>query len=893
MSGETNSSQLLRPSASQQGIVGPANQSNELTLSFDSFHRTRTTKNSEPHTPNTTHLSPSVSGQSARLNSPSETSSASPQHGSPIPPSATGETVEKVDQVKRLRRKHNECRRRLQDLPYTGDRTPRLPTTDDFSDSLQVKIVPQYPKKDIKHAVVLLPQLGDFKSSLADLARELHKQQPETCFILLQGLDGVPIPKGKYHLVTTTGDWDEPALNSASSLTEMIRSSLIARCGFSPRDILLLGHGFGAMAVLATTALWRDIELGGAVSIEGPLPSYLQARSPDVIKTPVLIVGTTSVGLDHLSLEWINKRFDCVDTWTYKGAQDTVFKTDELAKPLLDFLAHRLRREEWNRQAIVSFDGGGIRGYASLLILKELMNKVGDEEKRLNHLEGKDVKALSSFAPWPFKAISPDWAPEPSKKSTKPDHTSGEDYNTESFPNSSLFLPCHYFDYAVGTSTGGLISIMLSRLRMTVDDCITEYKTLGQKIFGHPRPLAFGAVMWHKFDAGALEEAIQSVTARHSEKSEVDELDFPSDEDLCRTVVMAYAEANKTEAPYLFRTYYTPPPNADRKKTKQRQATARNHGPPAKLRIWQIGRATSAAPKYFPPIRIKRSMGDGSQRDVRFKDGGFGCNNPSEEAYNDIVHKHGDVSRAVGLLISIGTGLAPLELFAKTPGNLSNAIANIRAATKHPSRTLHVHDRMAHLSERDDKDIFDYYRFSGGEHLGEVGLAEWKSHRFTHLTKRSTEPGCKTLQKMDDAIGEYLGDPEVQEDLDKCAKLLVKRRRYRARDVSAWDRYASASFYECSYQKCQKSPHKTKELYKDHVKKMHYSALADQPLEAALRTSRRCWIYRNTPWPARSEDLQKAEPGTGGRPAMLASQALHVRSSHSTASEHQLGELTS
>ncbi|KAL8907085.1 MAG: hypothetical protein Q9207_001626 [Kuettlingeria erythrocarpa] len=828
MSGETNPSQHPWQSASQQGVVGSASQSEQLTLDPEgSFNRART------HNPHTTHLSTRVSGELARLTLPSEPRSTSLQDDPSIPPSATRETFGKVDQVQRLKRKYEEW------------------------------------------------------------------------------LAGVPVPNTENVWLTRTGDWDEPSLNSASSLIEMIQSSLMMRCGFSPRDICLLGHGFGGTAVLATAALWKDIELGGAVSIRGPLPSYLRAPSPDLIRTPVLVIGMSSVESDRLAFEWINDRFDCVDTWTYKGAQDTVPETDELAKPLLEFLAHRLRREEWNKQAILSFgilfppprpvqaadakiDGGGIRGYGSLRILKELMNKVGDEEKRLNRLEGKDVKTLSSFAPWPFKAISPEWSPGSPKKSSDPVQTSGEDYNTERFPNSSLFLPCHYFDYAAGTSTGGLISIMLSRLRMSVDDCISEYKTLGQKIFGSPRPLAFGAVMWHKFDARVLEEVIHSVTARHSERSEVDELDFPSDEDLCRTVVMAYAEHNKTEAPYLFRTYYTPPPNADQKKTKQRQRTARNHGPPAKLRIWQIGRATSAAPKYFPPIRIKRSMpGEDGQRDVRFKDGGFGCNNPSEEAYNDIVHKHGDVSRAVGLFISIGTGLAPLDLFAKTPGNFSNAVANIKAASKHPSRTLRVHDTMTHLSHRDGKDIFDYYRFSGGERLGEVGLAEWKSHRFTRITSRSTEPGCKTLQKMDDAIDNYLEDLDVQRDLDECARLLVKRRRYRARDVSAWDRYASASFYECSYQKCQKTPHLTKELYKDHIKKMHNFDVTDPVLEVAMKTSRRCWIYRNAPWPASSKQPNKDDPGNEGSPGMLASGAMRVRPSYPTGSEYDLEEITS
>lgn len=75
---------------------------------------------------------------------------------------------------------------------------------------------------------------------------------------------------------------------------------------------------------------------------------------------------------------------------------------------------------------------------------------------------------------------------------------------------------------------------MLSRFRMTVDDCIEEYKSLGEKIFGHPRPMATGALLWHKFSAQVLEKVIQDVTAKHSEALDF-EPPFRSDEDLCRT----------------------------------------------------------------------------------------------------------------------------------------------------------------------------------------------------------------------------------------------------------------------------------------------------------------------------------------------------------------------
>lgn len=44
--------------------------------------------------------------------------------------------------------------------------------------------------------------------------------------------------------------------------------------------------------------------------------------------------------------------------------------------------------------------------------------------------------------------------------------------------------PCDVFDLIVGTSTGGLIAVMLGRLHMTVDECIQQYDLLGSSVFG-------------------------------------------------------------------------------------------------------------------------------------------------------------------------------------------------------------------------------------------------------------------------------------------------------------------------------------------------------------------------------------------------------------------------
>ncbi|KAG4257587.1 pfs [Fusarium proliferatum] len=75
---------------------------------------------------------------------------------------------------------------------------------------------------------------------------------------------------------------------------------------------------------------------------------------------------------------------------------------------------------------LFALDGGGVRGLSSLMILQNLMS-----------------------------TIDPDAPPK----------------------------PCDYFDMIAGTSSGGLIAIVLGRLRMTVDECIDAYTSLSNKVF--------------------------------------------------------------------------------------------------------------------------------------------------------------------------------------------------------------------------------------------------------------------------------------------------------------------------------------------------------------------------------------------------------------------------
>lgn len=66
-------------------------------------------------------------------------------------------------------------------------------------------------------------------------------------------------------------------------------------------------------------------------------------------------------------------------------------------------------------------DGGGIRGYSSLVILRALIEKIAEIERRYD--AGEERQRDTPHSSWRDDERDP--------------------------------LPCHYFDYAVGTSTGG------------------------------------------------------------------------------------------------------------------------------------------------------------------------------------------------------------------------------------------------------------------------------------------------------------------------------------------------------------------------------------------------------------------------------------------------------
>ena len=143
----------------------------------------------------------------------------------------------------------------------------------------------------------------------------------------------------------------------------------------------------------------------------------------------------------------------------------------------------------------------------------------------------------------------------------------------------------------------------------------------------------------------------------------------------------------------------------------------RNPGSAATCQIEEAARATSAAPQYFSPIVIGGNP---------FVDGGFGTNNPTFEAFNELTQSKVN-SPLDPLIVSIGsgTGLHPssLEKLKIKPKLLSNIYSAIHLATG----TQRVHEEMSVVAR---EQRFGYFRFSVDEGLEDILLDSWRVRKM-------------------------------------------------------------------------------------------------------------------------------------------------------------------
>ena len=170
-----------------------------------------------------------------------------------------------------------------------------------------------------------------------------------------------------------------------------------------------------------------------------------------------------------------------------------------------------------------------------------------------------------------------------------------------------------------GTSTGGIIAIMLGVLKMDIDECIKLYMEMGAQVFEKiPRvdPTVeswedlfvpkerYSDLVWESVIKATLQKKINPEKFMKEKGEEpMPKVDISVSLSSTKQVfVVAQRKEGKRHLPYCFRNYDVFPDD-----------TAGT----SKIKIWQAARATSAVPFYFSAVEIgkcKRSKKNNSRR---------------------------------------------------------------------------------------------------------------------------------------------------------------------------------------------------------------------------------------------------------------------------------------
>jgi hypothetical protein len=76
--------------------------------------------------------------------------------------------------------------------------------------------------------------------------------------------------------------------------------------------------------------------------------------------------------------------------------------------------------------------------------------------------------------------------------------------------------PCEHFDLIIGTGTGGLIALMLGRLRLNIETCKDVYVRMTKRVFETDKTIAGIPYRSTLFKASKLEEAIKECVREHT-----------------------------------------------------------------------------------------------------------------------------------------------------------------------------------------------------------------------------------------------------------------------------------------------------------------------------------------------------------------------------------------
>jgi len=207
--------------------------------------------------------------------------------------------------------------------------------------------------------------------------------------------------------------------------------------------------------------------------------------------------------------------------------------------------------------------------------------------------------------------------------------------------NTEQFVLANYFDFVSGTSTGAIIAACISA-GMSVKNITKFYEKSGEQMFDK----AFVLNRFrYKYDDDNLAVLLQDVM--HKELKG----DTTLGSKHLKTLLMMVMRNATTDSPWsIWNNPYA--------KYNDRSRDDCN----LNLPMWQLIRASTAAPTYFPPQVVK--IGPKEDKEFIFVDGGITpYNNPAFQTFLMATIEPHKLQWATGedkmLIVSVGTGTSP------------------------------------------------------------------------------------------------------------------------------------------------------------------------------------------------------------------------------------------
>ncbi|MCJ1475374.1 hypothetical protein MMC13_004036 [Lambiella insularis] len=368
-------------------------------------------------------------------------------------------------------------------------------------------------------------------------------------------------------------------------------------------------------------------------------------------------------------------------------------------------------RSEPLRLNVLLLDGGGVRGLSTLLILQLLMNFINERLKKSMLL--------------------------------------GETFGDVN--------PHQIFDFVAGTSTGGLIAIMLGKLGMTVEECIGKYQELSKAIFGkgHLRGKLTRGLAPTKYSGKRLRRCIEQLLLSRK---------------FSESCPMVSSEACDKIACAVVCREHTGPSKYSRVKSSPVCICSTVCPQHIAADVRDAARATSAAPTFFPVVDIAGRV---------FVGGGMEHNNPSqaiwyhssemyrvatagntEPAAQVTEHPgHGGLDFSRARYINFGTGMKTDQSPKRKRDEIANYVPGfikmdvfLRQTLTEITVNAENHAQFMRAIQHVSEGKIKYERFSAGNALCWIKLDRYKE-----------------LEKIEQLTRDYLGADGTQAHLRRVA----------------------------------------------------------------------------------------------------------------------------